>query len=508
VVVALVFGSAVAGGADSYGYVSQAHLWATGRMSEELRLVDELVPTIPARALVPLGYLPGKGHRTMVASYAAGLPLVMALFERLAGKHAVFWVTPLLAGLAVWSTFLLGRSAAGPLAGVLAAALLATSPAFLFQLTAAPMSDLPAAAWWTLALALLFVERAWSPPLAALAAGMAILTRPNLVPVAAVPLLLLLWRAVEEQRRAGERDARPRRRELIVVAAGIAAACAAVAAIHQRLYGSPLASGYDLRGLFGLEHLGPNLVRYPALLTAMHTPVVWLAAAAPWLLRRRRLPTQAVLAAAGVVLTVYACYLFYPGFDGHTTLRFMVPGLPALFVLLGTTLTIATARLTVVWRAAVLLLVVALIGVHGVEYAGERSAFETAGDRRYPLIGEAIAQRLPPRAVILAMQHSGSVRYYAGRDIVRYDLVPPQRLDRLMKRLRRLDYHPYLLLDDWEVAEFRQRFERRSPLGALDWPPVLELEYVKVRVWDATDRQRRGPQATRSTEVLPWPYRR
>ena len=57
------------------------------------------------------------------------------------------------------------------------------------------------------------------------------------------------------------------------------------------------------------------------------------------------------------------------------------------------------------------------------------------------MIGDAIARRLPANAVILAMQHSGSVRYYAGREIVRYDLMPPHRLDRLMKRLRRLGRH-------------------------------------------------------------------
>ena len=124
------------------------------------------------------------------------------------------------------------------------------------------------------------------------------------------------------------------------------------------------------------------------------------------------------------------------------------------------------------------------------------------------MIGDAIAQRLPADAVILAMQHSGSVRYYAGREIVRYDLVPPQRLDRLMKRLRRLGHHPYLLLDDWEVPEFRQRFGHRSVLGALDWPPVLELDYVHVRIWDLTDRARQPPTRQRDTEVLPWPYPR
>ena len=77
-----------------------------------------------------------------------------------------------------------------------------------------------------------------------------------------------------------------------------------------------------------------------------------------------------------------------------------------------------------------------------------------------------------------------------------------------MKRLRRLGYHPYLLIDDWEVPEFRRLFQNHSVLGTLDWPPTIELDYVHVRVWDLTDRARRQPQRTRTTEVLPWPFPR
>ena len=47
----------MAGGSDSYGYVSQAHLWATGKLRVEPPLYDELKPIIPVRALAPLGYV-------------------------------------------------------------------------------------------------------------------------------------------------------------------------------------------------------------------------------------------------------------------------------------------------------------------------------------------------------------------------------------------------------------------------------------------------------------------
>ena len=60
--------------------------------------------------------------------------MVMAVFERVAGSGAVFYVVPLLGGAAVWATYLMGAVTAGPAVGLAAAVLLATSPVFLYQL--------------------------------------------------------------------------------------------------------------------------------------------------------------------------------------------------------------------------------------------------------------------------------------------------------------------------------------------------------------------------------------
>ena len=45
-------------------------------------------------------------------------------------------------------------------------------------------------------------------------------------------------------------------------------------------------------------------------------------------------------------------------------------------------------------------------------------------------------RRIPPDAVILAMQHSGSLRYYTGRLILRWDALDPAWLDRAVAFLR------------------------------------------------------------------------
>jgi hypothetical protein len=91
------------------------------------------------------------------------------------------------------------------------------------------------------------------------------------------------------------------------------------------------------------------------------------------------------------------------------------------------------------------------------------------------------------------MQHSGSVRYYSGRPIVRYDHVPGPELGRALDDLQGLGYHPYALLEEWEVPVFQQAFSALPAFGSLDWPPIA-WHSSRVRIYDmlgrTTDRSR------------------
>jgi 4-amino-4-deoxy-L-arabinose transferase-like glycosyltransferase len=169
---------------------------------------------------------------------------------------AVYLVVPILAGLAVWMTYALGRSLVGELGGSIAAVFLATSPAFVFQLVNPPMSDIAAAAWWTTALFLV-----WRPGRAAafgagLATAAAILTRPNLAPLAIVPGMVLLIGLLV-------RDERPlAAQRLLWFGVPSVAGCLAVAYLNLYWYGSPLESGYGpLAGeLFQWGYFWPDVI--------------------------------------------------------------------------------------------------------------------------------------------------------------------------------------------------------------------------------------------------------
>jgi hypothetical protein len=136
VVCGLYWGTFAASSVDAFGYVSEAALWARGR----LRIDQPFVASIPwpaadlgirADGLSPCG----PGH-AIVPSYAPGLPLLMALAERLAGACGPYYVVPLLGGLCVWCCYLLGRRAASAAAGPVPPCCWRAARRFLFHLVA------------------------------------------------------------------------------------------------------------------------------------------------------------------------------------------------------------------------------------------------------------------------------------------------------------------------------------------------------------------------------------
>lgn len=480
-------GAAVAGGADSYGYVSQAHLWAEGRLRVEQPLLGGGDWPFGDSTLMPLGYRQ-HGQAGLVPSYAPGYPLVMAVFERLGGAEAVYLVVPLLGGLAILATYALGALHAGPVVGLAAAVLLAASPTFLFQLMF-PMSDVAAMAAWTVTLLLASLGGPWTTLAAGVTGSWAILTRPNLVPVAGAIGLLLVARAW------GRRPAPRWWLDPVLFAAGAVPGCLALALLHNYWYGSPLRSGYgSLEELYAWEHLRTNATRYSQWLLQSQTPAVWLALVAPftaWPLGRTRGAIRALLVGGLTIIgTVAFCYAFYRPFDAWWYLRFLLPAYPALFVLMAAGLAGLTSRLPAALHVATMALVVGGLAWHGYGYAVDHAAFTIQRqEQRYAAVGRYVDRWLPPRAALLTMQHSGSVRHYSGRLTIRYDFVRPGQLDALIEDLRRRGREPYLLLDAWEEPLFRERFAGRSPLADLDWPPAAELAQPdRVRIWDPRQR--------------------
>jgi hypothetical protein len=91
-----------------------------------------------------------------------------------------------------------------------------------------------------------------------------------------------------------------------------------------------------------------------------------------------------------------------------------------------------------------------------------------ASEARYPVVARAARDVTPEGSVVLAMQHSGTLRYYAGRLTLRYDILEPGWLDRTVDWLESRGVQVFVLLDDWERPLFEERFAGQRALAGLD----------------------------------------
>ena len=500
---ALALGAHYAGGADSYGYVAQSELWARGQLHIDQPVAGELPPDIGEEVFTPLGFAAQthSGVRgRIVPIYSPGLPMMMAGLRRALGPNAVYLVVPLLTGATVWLTFVLGRRLESDATGLLAALWLATSPAFLNS-SLNPLSDVPVTAWWLAALVAAIQPSIGSAAVAGAAASVAILTRPNLGPLAAVIALPFAIRCLMQPR------VQLRLAELAVFVFTAAAGPVIVAAVFAHLYGSPFTSGYGAAGeLFSWSFIGPNMARYPRWFVGTETVLVLAGLATPFLLRGResvpgRLrPDRAAWMLLAFSALVWGGYLAYYYFDAWWYLRFLLPSYPPLIVLASAAFVFVLRR-TVAPRQLGAALIV-LIAVHGLQFCWKNAVFDiAAGEARYQRVGKFVGRSLSDRSLLLSMQHSGSLRYYSGLTTLRYDLVPDDRLDEIVAHFEARGRAVYIVLDDWEKKPFRERFAAHNALGALDWTPMAASSGgMAVSVYDPRDRTSARPVAT---QIIP-----
>lgn len=480
---ALYYGFFTAGGSDSWGYVSQAYGWAHGTLPRAEPIPLSVPWPSGDISLAPLGYRPGQQPHTMVPTYAPGLPLLMAA-ALMFGACGPFLVVPVCCVLLVWLTFVLGRRTGGPWPALLSAMFVVTSPIVVFQ-SMWPMSDIPAAAVWTGAAVSALGGTRRSVVAAGLWTAAGLLIRPNL-PI--LPLILLAHVALSARGR--ERWIR-----VAIFSAGVAPAAVAIGALNTVWYGAPWHSGYGAAGeIFSAGNILPNLARYPVWLWESQTPLVLLALV-PLLPRFRGDAFQpAVRLCVALFAGTLMSYLVYFRFEEWWYLRFLLPVVPAVLVLMSTGLTALGRRVPRPWgHVAVVAVAIGLIA-YTTKFNIGHGMFGpmTAEERRYADIGDYIRRALPADAVVLTVQHSGSIRYYAGRMTIRWDLIDRDWTGRAAGELERLGLHPYLVVEDWELPALREWFGL-APDAPLSWPLVARMqEHGGVNVFDLAARAPAG----------------
>jgi hypothetical protein len=477
--VTIRLGAFVAGGADSSGYLSQARLWETGSVIRPESVSQKVDWLYADWTFCPVGYRPGIQKGTVVPIYSVGYPMVMGLVRRVFGARTEMYVVPIAAAGLVVCTAILGTWMGGFLVGAVASLLLATSPPFVLQ-SLQPMSDVPTAFWWALAAVLGRGRKVVYSVVSAAAVILAILTRPNLAPLA-VPLVLLVLAG----RKPEDRSSNWTGAIIILIAATLGAGL--VAYLNTTFYGAPDVSGYGAAGDLYQLTFGPvNLARYTGWLIQTETVLILATLAGVVLIAVKN---ELGFFTAAVVAIVLLSYLFYRPFDNWTYLRFFLPAYPFLFVALVSLANInAFGGRPGLRQALIVILTLVIVSAH-IKFILDNDVLKTESkENKYLEVTDYVQRALPANAIFISHQYTGSLRYYTDRAILRYDWLQPDRLDYAVRTLEQLGYTPYFLLEDWEEPIFRDRFVAYSRLAKLDWYPSVEFRTNHVRVYDPAKR--------------------
>jgi hypothetical protein len=139
-------------------------------------------------------------------------------------------------------------------------------------------------------------------------------------------------------------------------------------------------------------------------------------------------------------------------------------------------------------RAPIFALALTIVASFNIVHAQEEQAFSLQRyESRYRLAGAYLQAALPPAAVVVTVQESGSARYYADVPILRWDQIDVD-FDGALAALRAIGRHPVLLVEDWEAPQLAAKFPR-SAVARADWMPRAEFgDEIRVYFYDPADR--------------------
>ena len=127
-----------------------------------------------------------------------------------------------------------------------------------------------------------------------------------------------------------------------------------------------------------------------------------------------------------------------------------------------------------------------LLGIWNIRVAIGRDVFEQRQAARHEApIGRLAQQHTDRTSVILAVHRSGSLRYYAGRMTMRYDMLAGDWLDRTVAWFRDRGVHVYAILDERETEETRKRFAGQKAAAAFE-RPLLTYKPASTSLFDVS----------------------
>jgi hypothetical protein len=211
----------------------------------------------------------------------------------------------------------------------------------------------------------------------------------------------------------------------------------------------------------------------------------------------------------GCAAVVWLIYLLYVPWDAWWYLRFLLPVWPMMAIGAASLVAIVYRSSSLAWRRPAAVAVVAIMGALGVAQAVSREAFnEARGEAKYVEVARVVESIAGRDDVIISAQHSGSIRYYAGRLTLRWDVGDVAWLDRTVDWLASHGHHPYFVLEPQEIDALRAKYGPTNAVARLDWTPMVVFRGGAVVMYDALRREKSAepvaqPELRAVRECLP-----
>jgi hypothetical protein len=78
------------------------------------------------------------------------------------------------------------------------------------------------------------------------------------------------------------------------------------------------------------------------------------------------------------------------------------------------------------------------------------------------------AKTLPRDAVLVSVAYSGTLNFYTGRDVLRWEVVAPEQFDEVLTYLRRHGHTLYFIGDPSEEVAFKSYFATTDAAARFD----------------------------------------
>jgi hypothetical protein len=124
------------------------------------------------------------------------------------------------------------------------------------------------------------------------------------------------------------------------------------------------------------------------------------------------------------------------------------------------------------------------LGAFCLFQAVRRGAFEVwKYEARYPAVAEMVLRHCGKETVVVSMQHSGSLRFYAGVQTLRWDAMEPRRIERALAWLERSGHPVCFALEPGEIEPFEKRFAatQYARLAALEIARTHDVRLFRRR---------------------------